>query len=64
MPIVIFPLSFIVIILSVTGGLSNGTCLALYPPLSTSLISVSPIGIDILLYFNIGGLVWPKFNRK
>ena len=34
----------------VTGEFNNGTGWTLYPPLSTSLISLSPIGIDILLY--------------
>ena len=51
--ILILPLSYILIILSVTGEFSNGTQgtgWTLYPPLSTSLISLSPIGIDILLY--------------
>ena len=46
----ILPLSYILIILSVTGEFSNGTGWTLYPPLSTSLMSLSPIGIDILLY--------------
>ena len=39
-------------ILSVTGEFSNGTQgtgWTLYPPLSTSLMSLSPIGIDIIL---------------
>ena len=48
--ILILPLSYILIILSVTGEFNNGTGWTLYPPLSTSLISLSPIGIDILLY--------------
>ena len=47
--ILILPLSYILIILSVTGEFSNGTGWTLYPPLSTSLMSLSPIGIDILL---------------
>merc|ERR1711862_369220 len=48
--ILILPLSYILVILSVTGEFSNGTGWTLYPPLSTSLMSLSPIGIDILLY--------------
>jgi cytochrome c oxidase subunit 1 len=48
--ILILPLSYISVILSVTGEFSNGTGWTLYPPLSTSLMSLSPIGIDILLY--------------
>ena len=48
--ILILPLSYILIILSVTGEFSNGSGWTLYPPLSTSLMSLSPIGIDILLY--------------
>merc|ERR1712105_512396 len=48
--ILILPLSNILVILSVTGEFSNGTGWTLYPPLSTSLVSLSPIGIDILLY--------------
>ena len=51
--ILILPLSYILIILSVTGEFSNGTQgtgWTLYPPLSTSLMSLSPIGIDMLLY--------------
>ena len=50
--ILILPLSYILIILSVTGEFSNGTQgtgWTLYPPLSTSLMSLSPIGIDIIL---------------
>nr|CCE53570.1 cytochrome oxidase subunit I [Hematodinium sp.] len=47
--ILILPLSYILIILSVTGEFNNGTGWTLYPPLSTSLVSLSPIGIDILL---------------
>ena len=48
--ILILPLSYTLIILSVTGEFSNGTGWTLYPPLSTSLMSLSPIGIDIILY--------------
>ena len=47
--ILILPLSYILIILSVTGEFNNGTGWTLYPPLSTSLMSLSPIGIDIIL---------------
>ena len=49
--ILILPLSYILIILSVTGELASGqgTGWTLYPPLSTSLMSLSPIGIDIIL---------------
>jgi len=48
--ILILPLSYFITILSVAGEFSNGTGWTLYPPLSTSLMSLSPIGIDILLY--------------
>ena len=47
----ISPLSYILIILSVDAGCSTGRCWALYRPLCTSLIDLSPIGIDILLYW-------------
>merc|ERR1712114_164675 len=53
-PEVVYPrinnISIIILILSVTGEFNNGTGWTLYPPLSTSLVSLSPIGIDILLY--------------
>ena len=43
----------LIIIIQINGHLiilfNNGTGWTLYPPLSTSLISLSPIGIDILL---------------
>ena len=48
--ILILLLSYALIILSVTGEFSNGTGWTLYPSLSTSLMSLSPIGIDIILY--------------
>ena len=51
--ILILPLSYILIILSVTGEFSNGTQgtgWTLYPPLSTSLMSVSPVGVDVIIY--------------
>ena len=48
--ILILPLSYFITILCVAGEFSNGTGWTLYPPLSTSLMSLSPIGIDILLY--------------
>ena len=47
--ILILLLSYALIILSVTGEFSNGTGWTLYPSLSTSLMSLSPIGIDIIL---------------
>ena len=48
--ILILLLSYALIILSITTEFSNGTGWTLYPPLSTSLRSLSPIGIDIILY--------------
>ena len=48
--ILILLLSYALIILSITGEFSNGTGWTLYPSLSTSLMSLSPIGIDIILY--------------
>jgi cytochrome c oxidase subunit 1 len=48
--ILMLPLSYFMTILCVAGEFSNGTGWTLYPPLSTSLMSLSPIGIDILLY--------------
>merc|ERR1711990_1339485 len=48
--ILMLPLSYFMVILCVAGEFSNGTGWTLYPPLSTSLMSLSPIGIDILLY--------------
>jgi len=48
--ILILLLSYALIILSVTGEFSNGTGWTLYPSLSTSLMSLSPIGVDVILY--------------
>ena len=48
--ILILPLSYFIIILCVAGEFSNGTGWTLYPPLSTSLMSVSPVGVDVIIY--------------
>ena len=48
--ILILPLSYILVMLSVTGEFGGGTGWTLYPPLSTSLMSVSPVGVDVIIY--------------
>ena len=48
--ILILPLSYTLVVFCVAGEFSNGTGWTLNPPLSTSLMSLSSIGIDILAY--------------
>jgi cytochrome c oxidase subunit 1 len=47
--IIFIPLSYLCILLSMNSEFSNGTGWTLYPPLSTSLMSLSPIGLDLVV---------------
>jgi heme/copper-type cytochrome/quinol oxidase subunit 1 len=48
--VLVIPLSYDLILLSLNNEYGNGTGWTLYPPLSTSLMSLSPIGVDIIIY--------------
>ena len=48
--ILIIPLSYLILFLCLYSEFSLGTGWTLYPPLSTSLMSSSPIGIDVIIY--------------
>ena len=51
--ILIIPLSYLIMFLCLYSEFSLGTGWTLYPPLSTSLMSLSPVGVDVI----IGGLL-------
>ncbi|KAI4833689.1 uncharacterized protein MKS88_000353, partial [Plasmodium brasilianum] len=43
------PIAFILIILSTAAEFGGGTGWTLYPPLSTSLMSLSPVAVDVII---------------
>nr|WMH04142.1 cytochrome c oxidase subunit I [Leucocytozoon sp.]WMH04148.1 cytochrome c oxidase subunit I [Leucocytozoon sp.] len=43
------PIAFALIVLSTAAEFSGGTGWTLYPPLSTSLMSISPVAIDVII---------------
>jgi cytochrome c oxidase subunit 1 len=50
MSIIIFPLSYCLMLLSMNNEFAIGTGWTLYPPLSTSLMSLSSLGISLVIY--------------
>merc|ERR1711862_18112 len=49
MSVLIIPLSYTLILLSMNSEFGNGIGWTMYPPLSTSLMSLSPIGLDVII---------------
>ena len=49
MSVLIIPLSYTLILLSMNSEFGNGTGWTLYPPLSTSLMSLSPVELDVII---------------
>jgi cytochrome c oxidase subunit 1 len=47
--VLIIPLSYVVVMLSMNNEFSNGTGWTIYPPLSTSLMSLSTVSIDVII---------------
>ena len=49
MSVLVIPLSYAWVLLSLLGEYGHGTGWTLYPPLSTSGLSLSPVGVDVIL---------------
>ncbi|KOB89351.1 cytochrome oxidase I [Plasmodium falciparum Dd2] len=44
------PIAFVLVILSTAAEFGGGTGWTLYPPLSTSLMSLSPVAVDVIIF--------------
>ena len=49
MSVLVIPLSYTLVLLSINNEFGSGIGWTLYPPLSTSLMSLSPVGIDVII---------------
>jgi cytochrome c oxidase subunit 1 len=49
MSVLVIPLSYTLVLLSLNNEFGSGIGWTLYPPLSTSLMSLSPVGIDVII---------------
>jgi cytochrome c oxidase subunit 1 len=47
--VIIIPLSYTLVLLSLYNEFGNGTGWTLYPPLSTCQMSLSPVGVNIII---------------
>jgi cytochrome c oxidase subunit 1 len=47
--VIMIPLSYTLILLAMNSEFSSGSGWTLYPPLSTSLMSLSPVGVDVII---------------